>query len=237
MTLEIHDMTVTIHQPEHLIWLGLIDKISRADVFVILDNVQYEKNYFQNRNKIKTNDGWTWLTVPIKKQPLRTKIKDIEISTTTDWTTRYLDILRLHYKNSPYFNDYYNNIEAIIKKPRKYLSELNRELLEFTLQAFNIKCGQILLASELDIPDTISGGSNVVLEICKILKTDHYLSGPSGKDYLNLPDFEKNNIKVTFHDFHHPQYEQMSVPFLPFMSSVDALFNQGRNASKLIHIQ
>ncbi len=229
-------MIVTIHQPEHLVWLGLIDKISQADVFVVLDTVQFEKNYFQNRNKIRTpyGDGWSWLTVPIKKHSLHTKIKDIEISYVDDWHLRYLDILRLHYKKAPHFDTYYGEIESRILKKYLRLADLNLDILTFMLSSFGVEGKKIILASGMNLPEPDKGGSNTVLEICKALDTEAYLSGPSGRDYLNLNEFKEVNVGVRFHEFHHPEYRQLFEPFLPYMSSIDLLFNHGKESKNIL---
>jgi hypothetical protein len=226
-------MIVTIHQPEHLVWLGLIKKISDADVFVILDSVQFEKNYFQNRNKIRTKDGWIWLTVPVKNSPLETLIKDIEISYDKPWQKKYLTSLRINYGKAKYFNNYYSKVESVILKKYKYLSDLNIELLYFLLEEFGISKKKIFKASEMSIQNG-GGASNVCLQICKKFEKCTYLAGPSGKDYLKLQDFEDAGYKVVFHDFKHPEYKQVYGGFLPFMSSLDALFNLGLEAKKIL---
>jgi len=85
-------MIVTIHQPEHLPWLGLFDKIRRADLFVILDCVQFRKNYFQNRNRIRTESGWTWITVPVRR-PLLAPINEIQIDLSSPLRQHYLNLI------------------------------------------------------------------------------------------------------------------------------------------------
>ena len=209
-------MIITIHQPEHLIWLGLIDKIFRADVFVVLDNVQFRKNYFQNRNKIKTKDGWAWLTVPVKKHPLKTKIKDIEISYNHNWVQGYLDLIRRNYKKTKYFTNYFPELEKIILKKYKYLADLNLELIKFILKHFKIET-KVVRVSELKLSENKSG-SDLILEICQKLSAETYLSGTSGKDYLNIYDFESAGIKVIFQEFDYSDET---------LSSIDLLFNYG----------
>lgn len=219
-------MIVTIHQPEHLVWLGLIKKISDSDVFVVLDSVQFEKNYFQNRNKIRTKEGWMWLTVPIKKAPLSTPIKDIKISYDQNWQKKYLNSLQIHYGKTPFFKMYYPKIEEIILMNHTHIVDLNIELLKWMLQEFGITKKEIIRSSTLDIKDGI-GGSNVCLEICRKFEQCSYLAGPSGKDYLVMDDFRKHKIEVNFHDFKHPEYKQIHGGFVPYMSALDILFNIG----------
>lgn len=213
-------------------WLGLVKKIADADRFVVLDSVQFEKNYFQNRNKIRTKEGWMWLTVPVKKQPLATLIKDIEISYNQPWQEKYLKSLQAHYGGAPYFKDYFPKIEKIIRKNHTYLAGLNIELLEFVLDSFGIK-KQLIRSSELSTEKAV-GGSDVCLAICKQQCASIYLAGPSGKDYLKLDDFDREGIEVLFHEFHHPEYKQLHGEFLPYMSSIDLLFNHGQEAKNIL---
>lgn len=203
-------MKITIHQPEHAPWLGLLDKISKCDVFVILDTVQFRKNYFQNRNRIGTEENPIWLTVPVKKHPLSTKIKDIEISGDS-WKVSYLGKLKETYNGSKFIR-YYDDIAHIIMGDYKYISELNIDIIKYLLKVFNIKT-EIVKASDLNLPEVV-GGNEVVLQICKHFKADIYLSGEGGRDYLELDKFE--GIKVEFNE-----------PNCSKLSSFDLLLRNG----------
>lgn len=226
-------MIITIHQPEHLIWLGLVRKIHDADVFVIMDSVQYSHGNVQNRNKIKTRDGWEWLTVPTAKHSLNTRIKDVEISYAVDWTKKYLNAIRTNYGSAKYFGIYFPEIEKIILKKHKMLVDLNIELLMFVLESFSVTDKKIMKLSDLDVGNP-KGGSDIILAICKKIGSDHYLAGSGGKAYMKLDDFEREDIRVTFHEFHHPVYTQLHEPFLPYMSSIDLLFNYGPEARDIL---
>lgn len=228
-------MKITIHQPEHMPWLGLIDKISKADIFVILDTVQFEKNYFQNRNKIKTEKGSEWITVPIKKFKHNTPIKDIKISYNEKWENKYLNKIKQHYQKSNYFNEYFPVIRSIIKKKHPYLSELNTELIKQMMQWFEIET-KIILSSELKLSPSKTGGL-VNYDISKKMNAQIYLSGPTGKEYLDLTPFNKGKIKVEFHEFNHPEYNQQHKPFISNMSSIDLLFNYGPKAKEVLKLK
>jgi len=225
-------MKITIHQPEHLIWLGLVEKISQVETFVVLDSVQFSKNYVQNRNKIRTKDGWLWLTVPIKKHPLNTLIKDIEISDQYGWKDRHLELIKSNYRKANYFDDYYSEIKRIISGNYRYLFELNMELIKYVLKCFSLN-PKILISSQMDLPQTDFKGG-VVLEICKSLGADIYVSGSGGKDYLDLSTFEDAGIKVVFQEFSHPIYKQSYEPFMPNMSAIDLLFNYGDKSLEML---
>jgi len=217
-------MIITIHQPEHLVWLGLIDKISKADYFVILDNVQFSKNYFHNRNKIRTSEGWSWMTVPVQRHPLNTNIIDIEILD-NQWEKSYLRKLSQAYSSTEFFDAYYPAIETEVMSRTWSLCELNIRLLNLFLEWFSIQ-PHISRASQLDLSDKFTG-SERILKICKSVGATRYLSGVGGRNYLDIESFLAEGITVDFHSFDHPIYDQRYVPFIPGMSSLDILMNQG----------
>jgi len=223
---------VTIHQPEHLPWLGFLDKIAKADLFVVLDTVQYRKNYFQNRNKIRTVQGFSWITVAVKKTSLQTKICDIEIFQSRKLVTKYLGQIEETYKYSSHFDNYFNTLKDILTFGYDKLSDLNCSLLAFLLKSYGIQT-RIIKASEMNLPSDI-GGSNLIHKICKIADAQTYLSGISGKDYLDFQDFLDSKIDVVFQEFYHPVYKQLHEPFLPCMSSIDLLFNYGEDAPDIL---
>jgi len=206
-------LTATIHQPEHLPWNGLLDKIKQVDLFVVYDDVQFEKNYFQNRNRIRSFDGWQWLTVPVKKHKLHTNINEIEISYDTKWKQKYLSALRDAYKGSRNFDTLYPKIQDIINQNFKLLVDLNLALLYLFLKEFGITT-KVILASSLKIPPTFKSSARV-LEVCKRVGATTYLSGQSGIDYLDVGSFALEGIQVKFHSFDTNDN----------LSAVDYLFN------------
>lgn len=226
-------MVVTIHQPEHLPWLGLIDKIAKADVFVILDTVQFEKNYFQNRNKVRTNSekGFSWLTVPIKKHRLDTPINKIEISYEQNWTTRVINILKENYRKACYFDVYTSLLGRIVEERYSLLSELNTVLLREILNEFNVRT-ETVLASDLGIVPDQPGGNEVIMDICKKTGASTYIAGVGGRNYLKTGWFRAEGVNVKFHEFQHPSYDQQYQPFMTHMSSIDLLINHGPGMSR-----
>lgn len=206
---------ITIHQPEHMPWLGLFDKINKSDTFVILDTVQFSKNYFQNRNRIGISDeDFQWITVPVAKHSLDTKIKDIRIAKVS-WKGKYLETIRKIYKGTPYFSKYYPVIESLINKEYEFLSELNIDILWFLLNEFKIGV-TLKLASKMDLPET-HGGNEVVMGICKAMGATKYLAGSGGRDYMDLDYFKNNGVEVEFNDPH----------FEDHLSAIDKLFRYG----------
>lgn len=224
-------MKITIHQPEHMPWLGLFHKINMADVYVVLDNVQFRKNYFLNRNKIKTANGWTWINVPVNHN-IETLIKDVQIASDSRWKKKWWDTIFYSYKKASNFNNYSDELENLVNENWTNLSQLNISLLKFFCNHLEIKT-DFILASELDIDGK---ASDLILNICKKMGAESYVSGISGRDYLKLDDFKNNNITVTFQEFHHPVYKQLyAEPFVPCMSVADLLFNYGNDGLAIIN--
>ena len=214
-------MIIAIHQPNYLPYLGFFDKMKRSDIFVIYDDAQFNSRDFQHRNKIRTSKGWQWLTVPVEKKPV--PIKEITIKNNVDWSSVHFTAIRANYLKTPYYSVYENEIRRIYEMRYEKLIDLNMNLIHFLMKAFKIDT-KILYASDLGFT---SKSTERLLEITDALGGDVYLSGPKGRDYMDVSLFEKKGIKVEFQNFKHPTYKQRYEGFVPNMASIDALFNVG----------
>ncbi len=224
-------MIIGIHQPQYLPWLGLIDRIEQCDIFVILDNVPYSKNYFYNRNRIKTSKGWMWLTIPVLfTGRFGQLIKDIKIDNTQDWRRKHLRSIYYEYKKSPYFDFFYPPLKELLNTDWENLSDLSSESMILLVNLFGLS-KQIVKASDLQVD---GAKENLLINICMKLKADIYLSGPDGKSYLNLNNWNNKGIRVVFQDFKHPKYPQLFNGFIPQMSAIDLLFNCGPESLNIL---
>jgi len=224
-------MIISVHQPQYIPWLGYFDKIARSDTFVFLDNVQYKEREFQNRNKIRTKDGSSWLTVPVvSKGEGRQNIRDVRIDNQIPWQRKHLGALRSAYAKASFFNKYYTFFEEVLARDWEYLKDLNIQIIEFILKDLTIST-PICFESDLKVNAT---SSERIVDICKQLKADTYLSGSGGKDYLDAALFERENIKLLYQDFKHSQYKQCFAPFMSYMSIIDLLFNCGDGSRKIL---
>ena len=224
-------MIISVHQPQYLPWLGYFEKIAKSDTFVFLDNVQYKEREFQNRNKIRTKDGSSWLTVPvISKGEGRQKIRDVKIDDESDWRRKHLASLRSSYGRAVFFKDYYPFFEEVLGKKWVYLKDLNIEIIKFILKELSIDTP---ISFESDLKVTAMSTQRII-DICKKLKADTYFSGSGGRSYLDQGLFAQENIKLIYQEFLHPQYKQCYEPFLPFMSIIDLLFNHGAGSRKIL---
>jgi len=221
--------TVSIHQPLYLPWLGFFKKMMNSDIFVIFDDVDFVKNMFFNKNSIRDKKKPIHLTVPVKKES-GVLIKDIKIDNSHGWATKHKKAIISNYSKSNYLNNYKNFIEKLYDKKFEFLIDLNITIIEFIKKEFNIKT-KIYFSSELDI----SKSSDKVLDICKQLNADKYISGTVwAKENLAVEKFLKNKIQVEFQEFIHPTYIQCYDNFIPNISAIDLLFNSGKIESQKI---
>lgn len=227
-------MKVTIMQPAYLPWLGFFDRIDASDLCIILDNVQLDTNSktkFTNRNKIRTKDGWIWLTLPIKTKGLHGKvlIKDIEL-VNDNWALKHWKSIENNYKKSTYFKNYSKFFEQIYSKEWLKMQDLIDVTTDYFLKVLNINT-PIIKASSLP---TLNKKDDLILELCESQKAEIYYSGVFGREYLNLEKFRQKNIDVFFHEYQHPTYKQNYPGFEPYMSILDLLFNCGDESIEII---
>jgi hypothetical protein len=215
---------VSIHQPAYLPWLGYFDKIARADLFIWLDNVQFQKNSFQNRNKIMTKDGPTWLTVPMRTSGAlyETPLKDVEIDNSKNWRAKHLASIRMNYAKAPRFNDCFPALSRFYEREWRTLDLLCFEMLGY----FNTLLGVMTPIRRASDMGADGAKSDLVLDLCKKAGATTYLSGALGRDYLDLASFAKAGIAVEFQDYKHPAYRQTYPGFAPNLAVVDLLMNE-----------
>lgn len=222
-------MIAAIQQPEHLPWLGFFDKMRRCDTYIFLDNVQFKKRYFENRNKIRIRDGWQWISVPvITKGRYTQKIHEVMIDNSSKWKRSHLGSLQSAYAKTPHFREIFPALETIIGADHTHLSELNITLINYLGEraGINTPC---IKASDL-IRSEVTG-SELILKLCLEAGADTYLSGPDGRNYLDLEHFREKGISVIYHEYDHPVYFQIhGGEFRSHMSAIDYFFNHGFEA-------
>jgi len=214
---------VAIHQPQYLPWLGYFDKLDRCDVFCLLDTVQYKKNEFQNRNRIKTADGWQWLTVPVTYR-FPQRIEEVGVNQTVDWQRKHLQSLKTNYSKAPFFDTYYASFEEFYQKSYEMIVDVNVASIELLMELLGLE-RKLVLASSLKMDS--EDPTLRLVQICQALGGAAYLSGKDGAKYMDVEMFASHQIDILFQDFKHPQYPQCYGPFEPNMSVVDLLFNCG----------
>jgi hypothetical protein len=225
-------MVVSINQPAYLPWLGYFDRIAKADVHIVLDHVQFEKNSYINRNRIRLKEGYCWLTVPVKTKGQfgNLAINNVEIAYLNNWQQKHLRSLLTNYVKAPYFTRHRKFFEHIYAKKTNRLVDQIQEITEYLLDAFSIKT-QLFFSSELGVEGT---KSVLILNLCKRIGATTYLSGPLGRDYLDYASFKNADIDLIYHDYRHPIYTQTYPGFEPFMAAIDLLFNHGNDSLRIL---
>ncbi len=228
-------MILSVHQPQYITWLGYFNKIDKSDCFVFLDNVQYKEREYQNRNKIRSKDGWMWMTVPVISKGLgHQKICDVQINNDFDWQIDHLKSLKTYYNKSPFFRQHYPFFEGIYTIKWEKLVDLNIHIIKYILEQLGIET-PLYYESEIG---TTSQATERIIEICKKVKADIYLSGMGGKNYLKEEQFSQVGIKLEYQNFIHPVYHQQYMQeesfFLPYMSIIDLLFNEGPESIRIL---
>ncbi len=222
-------MMIAIHQPQYLPWLGYFDKIDRADGFIILDNVQYKKNEFINRNRIKTDSGWQWITVPVHYH-FPERIDQVSINNQANWRHKHAQALLTNYGRAPFYKNYNSFFDELFGRDWDCLRDLNVFAVRGLAELLGIR-KELPIASDWDLQDDPTGR---LVDICKRMNADTYLSGAGGQNYLDLKQFDSAEIEVVFQAFDHPVYSQRFGPFEPNMSVVDLLFNCGDESLEVI---
>jgi hypothetical protein len=212
---------VSAHQPAYNPWLGYLHKILISDSFVIMDNVQFEKNSFINRNKIFHNSE-VMLTIPVKTKNYKLKIiKDIEVSNHI-WQKKHLKSIQLAYAKSINFDKIFPEIEKILSIKSKFLIDYTNAFLHFLISYLELKT-EIIFGSELKIE---AKKLDYVVETTKKLNGNIFVFGSLGKNYANIEYLKNSGITAYFQEYNHPIYKQNSSKFQKYMGIIDLLFNE-----------
>jgi hypothetical protein len=225
-------MTVSILQSNYIPWKGYFDIIAKSDVFIFHDDLQYTKNDWRNRNKIKTENGLKWLTIPCGTNEKRL-ICDVELDNSM-WQKKHWEFIKDSYKNSPYFSVYKNLFEEIyLEKVWVKLSDLNQYMIKMiSVDILNIKS---TIFQDSRTYCLTKKKEDRVLELLDKVKANEYISGPSAKNYLNEEKFIDKNIKLTWMDYSdYKEYNQLYPPFEHGVSILDLIFNEGENARSFL---
>lgn len=206
-------------------------KIAISDKFIYLDTVQYLKKDWNNRNKIKIANGWTWLTVPVyTKGKFNQNLCDTKINKQKNWREKHWKSILLNYKKAEFFNDYKDFFENLYQKKWINLSDINREILKYLMKEIDIKT-EWIESKELKL----NGKKNdLIIDMCKKTNCSNFVFGKLGRNYADKEKFELEKIKIYFQDYDQPIYKQLWGKFELHMSVIDLLFNYGKKSKKII---
>lgn len=225
-------MRISILQPGYLPWLGFFEQMYRSDVFVIYDDVQYDKDGWRNRNRIKTPNGIQWLTVPIhinfKEHSL---IREVKIDNSENWRKKHLFSIKQNYSKTPFYKNYIDIFEGVYSKAWEYLIDIDMYFIYKLAECLGMKKKTVAMSSEFGVK-----GNRIerLVNLCKKFNADTFYEGASGRDYIDEDYFAKNNIKLEYQDYQHPVYNQLYGTFIPYLSVVDLIFNYGDESLSLL---
>jgi len=225
---------VAILQSNYIPWKGYFDIIGSVDEFIFYDEVQYTKNDWRNRNKIKTPTGIQWITIPVFQKNLNQKISETKVSN-HKWNTKNWNTLKANYSQAPFFKTYspffeeiYNSLET------PFLSEINQAFIKRICKLLNIKT-KIRNSKEYELK---GDPTEKLIDLCRQTNATHYLSGPAAKNYLKEFLFEEERITLEWMNYQgYPEYSQLYPPFEHSVSIVDLLFNTGALARDFMKLK
>ena len=221
------EVVVGCHQPNLFPWVGYFHKVVNCTHFVTLVCAQFEKGGFQNRTRIRTADGWQWLTVPVlTKGKSPQMISEVQINNAASWRAKHLRSLEQHYRKAKYFEEYWPAYEKLYSDDWHYLSAFNQAGIMLMLRQLGVSGMDTRFHTDWEFP--LEGDSTAkILSICKCLRADSYLSGQSGEKYMDLERFDNTNISFSIQVVDETVRDQVYYPFEPFMSTLDLIFNLG----------
>ncbi|HEX5801447.1 MAG TPA: WbqC family protein [Azospira sp.] len=229
-------MIAAIHQPNFLPWLGYLDRMRRADVFIVLDHVQFERRNYQNRTRIRLDGHGHWLTVPVHQHSRQERILDKRIDNPAPgergWAADLGRTLRHAYRDAPFLERYLTPLRELLDARPESLVELDLAMLDLLRTAFAIDT-PIVRSSRLGVDGAKSA---LILNLCRAVGADAYLAGMGGsRAYLDGEAFADAGIAIDWQDFAHPRYRQCGGgEFLPGLSAIDLLFNLGPESRQLL---
>jgi hypothetical protein len=221
------EITVVVLQPGYLPWLGFFDQLHRADVFVYYDDVQYDKHGWRNRNRIKTQTGPSWLTVPVRHGGRGfQQILDVEIDARTPWARKHVASIHQAYARAPFVARYLPVLEELLERRWERLVDLDIACAALMAEWFGLR-RRIERSSTLAIEGS---RSERLVNMCRHFGATKYLSGEAAKDYLDIQLFQQHGVRVEWQQYVHPTYPQLHGEFVPYLSALDLLFNCGDEA-------
>lgn len=225
-------MRISVLQPGYLPWLGFFEQMYRSDVFVVYEDVQYDKNGWRNRNRIKTANGVQWLTVPVlvdfKGRPL---INEVEIDNKSNWRRKHLLSISQNYSKARFYRQYIGMFEEAYSRDWKILIDIDMYFITKLVECLGMDGKKIIRSSTLGIKgDRIER----LIGICKTFEADTFYEGASGRNYISGDRFAEHGIKVEYQDYKHPIYNQLYGDFVPYLSVIDLLFNHGEESLSVL---
>lgn len=217
-------------QSNYIPWKGYFDLIRSVDTFVLLDDVQFTRRDWRNRNKIKTKDGLRWLTIPVESKGKYLQRIDETLITDSRWAAEHWETIRHTYARAPYFNALKSTLADLYEHAAtlQRLSDVNYHFITAICELLGIST-PITWSTDYDL---IEGKNERLINLCQQAGANHYLSGPAAKDYIDEALFAAAGITVKFADYSgYPDYDQLYPPFDHYVTVLDLIFHVGSHAA------
>jgi len=224
--------TAAIMQPTHLPWLGYFDLMDQSDYFLFLDSVQFSKRSWQQRNRVKTSNGAQWLTVPVLTKGKREQpISEVEMDLDSEFHLKHLKTIHNLYGKASYFGEYIGGISDILNKGHRLLGDLNIELIIWFCEKLGVKT-PTERTSNLNVDGS---KADLLISVCQAASVNRYLSAEGSRTYIEEDNqFGAHGIELVYQNYVHPEYRQLNGEFVPYLSVLDLLFNEGPGSLEII---
>jgi hypothetical protein len=230
-------MNCVILQPSYIPWRGFFHLIAKADIFVFLDDVQYDKHGWRNRNRIKTPGGTRWLAIPVLSHGTHTHhipILQIRICWDKPWNNSHWQKLKSAYSRAPYFQKYAPFLEEFYQRHYDYLADFTIDLTIALTRELGINQTRFIRSSSLNPTE---GKNERLIDIMGRVGATHYISGPSAKVYLDEKLLQDAGFDVEYMVYDYPEYEQLYPPYDPYVSILDLMFMKGPQSIRYFYTE
>lgn len=219
-------MLVAIHQLHYLPWLRYFEKIHRADVFIVLDDIQYSKNGWQNRNRVKAAQGAVVLTVPVLHKHLQ-RLDEVRVDNSVNWARKHWTTIEQAYGKAPFFHEHAPFFGDTYSRSWNSMNALNRHILEYLVSSLGIST-PLVFASSLGVEGE---ATDRLINLILTVNGDAYYSGAYALEkYLDADVLKEAGINLILQNWHSKVYPQRHGGFIPDLSVVDLLMNCGSKA-------
>jgi hypothetical protein len=226
--------------------MGYFEQMAYVDQFVFMDDVQYTRHDWRNRNRIKTAMASIWITVPVANHPQTARIKDIRIDYSSNWVRKHLRSIEVNYRKCPYFQPVFDDLKNVLTSKPEMLIDLDVQLISQICRYLDINT-PTAYSSEVPSrhsaartgtvcqePDKVRRRNHRIVDICHYFGADMLYDGKKAADFIDVDYFQAHRIKVLFQDYKHPVYRQRLGEFAPYQSIIDLIMNTGPDAAKIL---
>ncbi len=228
-------MKCVILQPSYIPWRGYFHQILQADLFIFYDDVKFDKNGWRNRNRIKTPQGLNWLTIPVHQKGIesnQTPINQVEINWDRDWITSHWNTIEMSYHRAPFFNHFSSELFPFYQQKPLQLANFTIDLTIKIAELLGLHSVKFMCSSDME--EIHGEKTERLIHILEHVGANHYLSGPSARNYMDDDMFKKAGIHLEYMVYDYPEYPQFYPPFETHVSILDLMFMVGRDALNYI---